>query len=254
MKLPEPFLFEGSQRAVLLLHAYTGSTVDMRLMGRGLNHIGNYTTMGINFRGHATGKIEDVLTPTPADWMNDVQDAVATLHAQGHTKIAVFGLSLGGAVALRALLDEPAWFVGGGNFSTPILQDEISKTHVPEGYRDFARINLKQRGYSESEVEEKIHQLAAPLERSLSQIDALNAGIRRDIEHLAVPYFISASEEDELVDPDVVQSLYSTLQHYHIPVESHRYLHSKHAVTVGREHKQLEEDVVHFLDQLDWEE
>lgn len=254
MKLPQPFLFEGGKRAVLLLHAYTGSTVDMRLMGRGLNREGNYTTMGINFSGHATGKIEDVLVPTPEDWVNDVKQAVHNLQERGYGPIALFGLSLGGSVALRVLIDEPEWFVGGGNFSTPILQDAIADTQVPAGYTDFARINFKQRGIPKAEAEAKLAALQPQLQASLAGIDRLNASVRADLAHLAVPYFISASEEDELVDPDVVQSLYGTLKQYQIPVKSRRYLHSKHAVTVGREHKLLEHDVMQFLEQLNWED
>ena len=34
IKLPEPFLFEESNRAVLLLHGFTGNSADVRQMGR----------------------------------------------------------------------------------------------------------------------------------------------------------------------------------------------------------------------------
>lgn len=33
IKLPEPFLFEESNRAVLLLHGFTGNSADVRQMG-----------------------------------------------------------------------------------------------------------------------------------------------------------------------------------------------------------------------------
>ncbi len=36
MKLvaPKPFTFEGGKRAVLLLHGFTGTTADVRMLGR----------------------------------------------------------------------------------------------------------------------------------------------------------------------------------------------------------------------------
>ena len=34
INLPEPFFFEAGPRTVLLLHAYTGSANDVRLLGR----------------------------------------------------------------------------------------------------------------------------------------------------------------------------------------------------------------------------
>lgn len=34
IKLPKPFFFEEGQRAVLLLHGFTGSSADVRQLGR----------------------------------------------------------------------------------------------------------------------------------------------------------------------------------------------------------------------------
>lgn len=34
IKPPKPFLFEAGKRAVLLLHGFTGSTADVRMLGR----------------------------------------------------------------------------------------------------------------------------------------------------------------------------------------------------------------------------
>ena len=40
INLPEPFFFEAGPRTVLLLHAYTGSANDVRLLGRFLERNG----------------------------------------------------------------------------------------------------------------------------------------------------------------------------------------------------------------------
>ena len=48
--LPEPFFFEAGPRAVLLLHAYTGSANDVRLLRRFLERNG-YTVYAPNFTG-----------------------------------------------------------------------------------------------------------------------------------------------------------------------------------------------------------
>lgn len=34
LKAPEPFTFESGDRAVLLLHGFTGNTADVRMLGR----------------------------------------------------------------------------------------------------------------------------------------------------------------------------------------------------------------------------
>ena len=51
IKQPEPFFFEGGERAVLLLHGFTGHSADVRMLGRYLNSKG-YTCYAPIYRGH----------------------------------------------------------------------------------------------------------------------------------------------------------------------------------------------------------
>jgi len=53
MKLvaPKPFTFESGERAVLLLHGFTGTTADVRMLGRFLQGKG-YTCHAPLYKGH----------------------------------------------------------------------------------------------------------------------------------------------------------------------------------------------------------
>ena len=53
MKLasPKPFTFEGGDRAVLLLHGFTGNSADVRMLGRFLEKKG-YTCHAPIYKGH----------------------------------------------------------------------------------------------------------------------------------------------------------------------------------------------------------
>ncbi len=51
VSLPEPFFFEAGKRAVLLLHGFTGSSADVRILGRFLEKEG-YTVKAPHYKGH----------------------------------------------------------------------------------------------------------------------------------------------------------------------------------------------------------
>ena len=49
---PKPFTFKGGDKAVLLLHGFTGNTADVRMLGRYLNERG-YTCHAPQYKGTA---------------------------------------------------------------------------------------------------------------------------------------------------------------------------------------------------------
>lgn len=92
---PQPFLFEKGKRAVLLLHGFTGSSADVRILGRFLQE-NDYTCYAPQYRA-LHGVSPDLLLKTgPNDWWEDVLEAYDHLKSLGYTEIAVAGLSLGG--------------------------------------------------------------------------------------------------------------------------------------------------------------
>ena len=72
----EAVIFRKGKRAVLLLHAYSGSSNDVRMLSRRLEKE-NYTVYSPNFSGHGTLVPEDILDQTTEQWWQDTQEAVA---------------------------------------------------------------------------------------------------------------------------------------------------------------------------------
>ncbi|EAO52930.1 Carboxylesterase [Bacillus thuringiensis serovar israelensis ATCC 35646] len=101
MKLasPKPFTFEGGDRAVLLLHGFTGNSADVRMLGRFLEKKG-YTCHAPIYKGHGVPP-EELVHTGPTDWWQDVTEAYQLLKDKGFEKIAVVGLSLGGVFSLK---------------------------------------------------------------------------------------------------------------------------------------------------------
>ncbi len=92
-----PFLHEGGEKGVLLLHGFTGSVAHMRPLGDALADRG-YSVMGINLPGHATTEADMAKTGWK-DWLSASQNALAHLRRRCPT-VTVAGLSMGGAIAL----------------------------------------------------------------------------------------------------------------------------------------------------------
>lgn len=95
----ESFFFKGTnERAVLLLHGYTGAPSEMRLLGEYLNSKG-FTVRCVLLPGHGTTP-EDLNETTTDDWYAEAERVCCEL-LSSHSKVMVAGLSMGGLLTIR---------------------------------------------------------------------------------------------------------------------------------------------------------
>ncbi len=88
----EPFLLPGGEQGVLLVHGFTGSPSEMRLLGEYLNGQG-YTVLAPRLAGHGT-RVEEMITTGWPMWYENVEDAYHLLSGLCPDITAV-GLSMG---------------------------------------------------------------------------------------------------------------------------------------------------------------
>lgn len=249
MKLPEPFFFETSKRAVLLLHAFTGSANDHRMLGRALE-AANYTVYAPNLSGHGTGKVQDVLAASAEQWLADGFLAYQFLKDKGYDQIAVMGLSLGGTLATKVAIDKQP--IAAGSFCAPIVEEKLADTNVPSEFMGYARASLHAQGVTNDNLDGEIEDIRGKLAAILKDIDEIARAIRDDLGELRMPYYIAQAEKDELINPHSGELLQAQIQN--APVTFHSFPESPHVITVGKQHKDFEITLINFLNQLEWEE
>ncbi len=101
---PSPFLLEGGPVGVLLIHGFTGSPPEMRLVG-GYLHQRGFTVCGPLLPGHGT-TVEDMNRCQWTDWTRHVEGALADLQARCET-VFVGGLSMGAVLTLYLAAHHP---------------------------------------------------------------------------------------------------------------------------------------------------
>lgn len=242
------FFFEKGPQAVILMHAYSSTPNDVRMLGRALEKE-NYTVYAPLFKGHGTMEPEDILDASPKDWIEDAKEAIHFLQEKGYEEIAVFGLSLGGIIATKMVVDkEPV--LAGGTFCSPVI-DFHKGNNVREEFLTFVRILKKKAGYSETDIVNRMPEVERKLDNQLNEISELTQSMKAHYNEVTQPIFIAQAGQDEMIDPQVAVAFKEALTQASV-VDFHWYEKSKHAVTVGVDRKALQEDVSNFLKQLDW--
>ena len=235
---PQPFEYEGTDTGVVLLHAYTGSPNDMNFMGRALQRAG-YGVCAPLFTGHGTIEPMDILTKgNPDIWWAEASAAVSHMTAK-YDRVFVFGLSLGGIFAMKALEILPG-VTAGGVFSSPILP---GKHHLVPGFLKYAQYMNRLAG-----VPDESTQILAYLPGQLAAIDNFATGVAADLYLVNKPIFIGQAGADELVDGQLAYQLRDAL--INAPqVDFHWYDNAKHVITVNSAHHALQQDVIAFMQQ-----
>lgn len=242
-QLPESLFFEKGPRAVLLLHAYTGSFNDVRMLARFLEK-NQYTVYAPLFSGHGTKNPEDILQQTPEQWWQDAQLALAFLKEKGYKEIAVFGLSMGGiyAASILTLADEA--IIGGGTFCSPLVKRENT---VHQNFMIYAKQVLKDAWDVTKEQE-----IADDSIEQLRKIEAFADTVYQKLPMIMQPFFLAQAGKDALINPQVAFDAAQQLQQTRLTLQW--YPESGHVITVGVNRKELEKDVLHFIEELSWNE
>ena len=246
-EINEPVFFEGNECGVILLHAYTGSPNDVRALGRSLN-VAGYSVCLPTFSGHATEQPENILAQGPSVWEQDVKNTIQFMQNKGISQLVIMGLSLGGVYATKSLAQYPEVFIGGGAFCSPLTPD--TKNNILPVFLNYAKTLIKKHSETELEVRRRMENIEYQLTKQLNEINELQAEVSANLGNIKQPYFFAQGELDKLVDPMAIERILPLFKST-IP-QLHHYPKSGHVVTVGPEKQLFQQDVLTFVNSLDW--
>ncbi|MEH7237201.1 alpha/beta hydrolase [Bacillus sp. JJ1562] len=244
IKLPQPFFFEGGEKAVLLLHGFTGNSADVRMLGRFLENRG-YTCHAPVYKGHGVPP-EELVHTGPEDWWEDVMNAYQFLKDKGYEKIAVAGLSLGGVFSLKLGYTVP--IKGIVTMCAPMYLK--SEEVMYEGVVEFAREYKRFEGKSPEQIEQEIDEFKKTPMNTLKALQNLIAEVRDNVDMIYSPTFVAQARHDKMINPDSANIIYEAIENDFKKIKW--YEESGHVITLDKERDQLHEDVYAFLEQLDW--
>lgn len=242
----EPFYFNGGRPAVILLHAYSGNSNDVRMLGRALQKHG-YTVYAPVFTGHGGDPCRILRDGDPDVWWEDTQLAIRRLRDSGHDQLAIFGLSLGGLFATRAL-ENDAQLGGGGIFASPITS--WGRSNVPDYFPRLAMNYYRKEQVPAAMVTTKMAWIKKHLPAQLAAIQAMSKQLDANLDRLHSPFFIAQGGRDEMIDPNSGDQLADRLRAQGTPVDYHFYPNASHLLTVNSAHRQLFSDVLDYLQTL----
>ena len=241
-KLNKKYNYEKKgQKAVILFHAYTGTPNDVGSVSRALQRE-NYTVLTPTLDGHDLEDPNELLKYGINDWIKNGEEAYQTLVDDGFTDISVFGLSLGGVVATHLMLNKKVKTYG--VFSSPVLSSTDS--NVPENFWMWYKFKMKKMGHDQNEIDVKEAEVMDQLRSVLTGINDYTDEMSKEYASVNLPVFIAQGGADEMIQADQAYDFRDALES--ADVDFHWYEDAPHVITVGRIGKELQEDLIAFLE------
>jgi len=243
IKGAEPFFMEGNRIGCVLIHGFSSSPSEMRILGNFLNEKG-YSVTAPLLPGHGT-KPEDMLKYGWRDWYQEVESAFKYLTKQNCTKIYLIGLSMGSLIALYGAAQKlpvsgviamapPIHFEDKLVYAAPIVKyfkKSVKKTDVAKSVDGIQRVT-----YNELMLQ-GVHELLK-----------LRRKVKKSLGTIKKPVLIVHSKDDRVCLPSSAQYVQSKLGS---SLKILKWLaRSGHIVTMGPEREEMFAQIDHFIQQL----
>jgi carboxylesterase len=235
----EAFYFKGNAIGCLLVHGFTGSPSEMRLMGEYLADKG-FTVLGVRLEGHGTSP-EDMIHTEYRNWYTSVEHGLARLR-QECDKIFVMGLSMGGILSLYLASNHAV--DGVVSLSAPIFINNRKLPLLPI-YRMFKTYEPKPRKPLPVDPKYNISYDRTPLRCVSSLLELINL-VKVRLKDITAPVLIIQSRSERTVKPESAEYIYRNLTAA-IDKKLFWLYGSGHIVTLDKERDVVFAEVLKFI-------
>ncbi len=239
----EPFFWPAGKKGVLLIHGFTGSPSEMRLLGEHL-HKEEYTVFAPRLCGHGTTP-EDMASTSWNHWYGSVLDAYHLLNAMCD-EIIVIGLSMGGLLALELAVNQQVSKVI--SLSAPIYLAEKRLPWLPLAALFTNYVPKRRKAIAGLDPRYSVCYRLTPLQ-SVKSLLKLIKHVRRQLSQVAQPLLIIQSRAEKTVVPASAQFIYD-----HVLTDCKKLVwleKSGHLVTLDSEHETVFAEIDQFLLETD---
>src|SRR5699024_8881960 len=199
------------------------------------------------YEGHGK-RPEDILLSSEEGWWRDTLAAYNHLVQLGYEEIVVIGLSLGGVLALKlSFLQKVKAVIP---MCTPMSFD--NEAQLTNGFKAHAREYKQLERKDEQTIEKEIDEMFTETPSVFKSVETLITEVKGQLDSIYAPAFVIQAKKDEMINPDSAKYIYEHLESLEKDIKW--YEKSGHVITLGEEREQLHEDILKFLDRLDWEQ
>jgi carboxylesterase len=237
----EAFLWPGGPDGVLLVHGYTATTAEVRLLAKAL-HARGYTVAGPLLPGHGTSP-EDMNRYRWQDWYTTVEKAYLELEAHCQ-RVVVGGESTGGVLTLRLAALHPE--ISGVLSYATALRLTLRKWDMFRLRLLAPFVRYLSKGPRTDDNPWQGYRVN-PLKAAL-QLLRLQGETRRRLAEVRQPILIVQGREDRTVAASAPQEIYDGVRS--AVKELHWMEQSGHCVIIDREWEQVAQITVKFLESI----
>jgi len=239
MEGAEPFFLPGNECGVLLIHGFTGSPAEVRLLGDVLHKEG-YTVFAPRLAGHGS-TVEEMATTKWPHWYSSVEDAYHILKATC-SNITVVGLSMGGLLAFKLATEYQVDRIVSLSTSIFIVDKRLDMLPVYRLFRDC--VPKKRKIYADIDPKYALGYDAIPLS-SLSSLLNLIEDAKSILPAIQLPLLIIQGQQDHTVQARSGQYIYDTVASKEKTLIWLK--KSGHIVTIDIEREKVFREVSEFL-------
>ena len=226
---------------VVLIHGFTGSPSEMKLLAEALNAEGYGVEVPL-LVGHGTN-LKDLMGVHPQQWIDPLDVLIARLLSEGQ-RVVVGGLSLGSILGLQLALRYPqikALLL----YSPPIRSGDPRRFLAPFLIRFMQSLPKPASDFFDPIAAERLWSYDRYPVATSARVLELISRTRKQLTQVQQPLLAIASRRDKVISTSGLELLMRTVQSS--PRELHWLARSGHAITVDAEWAAVRDLSLEFL-------